>query len=90
MHVCPVLELSVNHIMPKLHVAGFATVQLQSSLLVAGRLGHFVENWRVLTADQWVLNIVQGFLIPFQEELKQDRVPHLYQFPADQLIQLRE
>ena len=30
MHVCPVLELSVHHIMQKLHVAGFATIQQQS------------------------------------------------------------
>ena len=90
MHMCPVLELSVNHIMQKLYVAGFATVQLQRSLPVAGRFDHFVENWRVLTVDQWVLNTVRGFLIPFREEPKQDQVPHPYQYPADQLTQLRE
>ena len=59
-------------------------------LPVAGKLRHFVGNWRVLTADQWVLNTVQGFLIPFQEEPRQVQTPHPYQHPADQLVQLRE
>ena len=61
-----------------------------SSLPVAGTLGHSVENCRAFTANQWVLNTVQGFLIPFQEEPKQDQVPHPYQYLADQLIQLWE
>ena len=66
---------------------GIATDQhLQSSLPVTGRLGHFVENWRVLTTNQWVLNTVSGFLIPFREEPKQDQVPYPYQYLADQLI----
>ena len=89
--MCPVLETNVNHIMQKLHVAWVATdQQLQSSLPVAGTLSHSVEKWRAFTANQWVLNTVQGFLIPFQEELKQDQVPHPYQCLADQLIQLWE
>ena len=89
MYMCLVLELNLNLIFQELHVMGFAIdQQLQSSLPVAG--GHFVENWRVLTADQWVLNTVQGSLIPFWEELKQDPAPHPYQYPEDQLIQLQE
>ena len=84
-------KMNVNHIMQKLHATGFATHQsLQSSLPVAGKLRHFVGNWQVLTADQWVLNTVQGFLIPFREEPRQVQTPHPYQYPADQLVQLRE
>ena len=83
--------MNVNHIMQKLHATGFATHQsLQSSLPVAGKLRHFVGNWQVLTADHWVLNTVQGFLIPFREEPRQVQTPHPYQYPADQLVQLRE
>ena len=90
-HVYSFEKINVNHIMQKLHATVFATDQgLQSSLPVAGKLCYFVGNWRVLTADQWVLNIVQGFLIPFQEEPRQVRTPHPYQYPADQLVQLRE
>ena len=77
--------------MQKLHATGFATHQsLQSSLPVAGKLRHFVGNWQVLTADHWVLNTVQGFLFPFREEPRQVQTPHPYQYPADQLFQLRE
>ena len=34
---------------------------------VAGRLrmGHFVETWKVLTNDPWVLKAIKGFSIPF-------------------------
>jgi len=28
---------------------------------VAGRLAHFVNTWRVLTKDNWVLQAVRGF-----------------------------
>lgn len=90
--MCTILKkMNVNHIMQKLHATGFATHQsLQSSLPVAGKLRHFVGNWQVLTADHWVLNTVQGFLIPFREEPRQVQTPHPYQYPADQLVQLRE
>ena len=89
--MCVILNTNVNHIMQKLHAMGFSTVQrLQSSLPVAGKLRHFVDNWKLLTADQWVLNAVQGFLIPFREEPRQDRAPLPYQYPAEQLVQLRE
>ena len=36
------------------------------------------------------MNTVQGFLIPFREEPRQVQTPHPYQYPADQLVQLRE
>ena len=44
----------------------------------------------MLTTKQWVLNTIQGFIIPFLEEPKQVCVPHSYQYPADQLVQLQE
>ena len=34
-------------------------------LKVAGRLGYFVDTWKVLTSDPWVLQAVKGFKIPF-------------------------
>ena len=31
----------------------------------AGNIRHFINEWRVITQDQWVLEVVRGFQIPF-------------------------
>lgn len=33
--------------------------------LLAGRLAHCLDNWRRVTQDQWVLEVIQGFKVPF-------------------------
>jgi len=56
----------VNHMIVHLTQKGFVKPQTaQLSLNVAGRLNHFLENWKVLTIDKWVLDMVQGLWIPF-------------------------
>ena len=29
----------------------------------AGRLQHFIKNWKRVTEDQWVLNTVRGYQV---------------------------
>jgi len=40
------------------------------------RLTHFQNNWKVLTTDQWVLEAVKGFQIPFSSQPVQERRPN--------------
>jgi len=37
----------------------------KAPLKVAGRLASFVDTWKVLTKDTWVLDAIQGYQIPF-------------------------
>ena len=40
--------------------------QVRADLPVGGRLAHFVEAWRALTSDRWVLEVVEsGYCIEF-------------------------
>ena len=41
----------------------------------AGRVKFFVENWKKLTNDQRILEIVKGYEIPFSEPPKQSAPP---------------
>jgi len=34
-------------------------------LMVAGRLARFINAWKVLTKDSWVLEAIKAFKIPF-------------------------
>ena len=48
----------------------------QLSLGVARRLNHFVNNWKVITTDKWILDYVQGFQIPFSSLPSQEHWPN--------------
>ena len=55
-----------NHIIVHFSQRSFMNPQTaQLSLQVAGRLSHFLHNWRVLTTDKWVIDTVKSFQIPF-------------------------
>jgi mRNA-degrading endonuclease HigB of HigAB toxin-antitoxin module len=43
---------------------------------LAGRLKYFLPNWEKLTQDQWVLECVQGYTIPFLHTPVQTRQPN--------------
>ena len=49
----------------------------QLSLGVARRLNHFINNWKVITTDKWILDCIQGFQIPFSSLPSQERLPNL-------------
>ena len=52
----------------------------RSDLPVAGRLKHFLKNWKVLTSDPHILEIVEGYQIPFLSILQQVKPPAAIQF----------
>ena len=75
----------------KMHALGFTQVQRPvNNPQVAGRISHFAINWKTITEDQWVLRMVQGFLIPFREEPRQVRTPQPCRFSEDQMKLLHE
>ena len=50
----------------------------------AGRVKHFVKNWKSLTKDPTILNIVIGYEIPFISSSRQSRLPKLCQFTKEE------
>ena len=49
----------------------------------AGRVKHFVKNWQRLTNDPMILDIVNGYEIPFILPPRQSRLPNLCQLTKD-------
>ena len=43
--------------------------------MVAGRLASFLDTWKVLTRDTWVLNAIEGYQIPFVGAPSQLKIP---------------
>ena len=52
----------VNHLM-RMGIVPLARDHAERGIPLAGRLKHFLPNWRVVTQDQWVLEAVQGYEI---------------------------
>ena len=48
---------TLSMILPSIERGIVATVH-------AGRIRWFIQNWRLITQDQWVLEMVQGFRLP--------------------------
>ena len=63
--------------------------QTELPLKVAGRLAHFINTWKVLTKDSWVLQAVKGFQIPLVGKPVQERKPRVPSFPSEQLAQMQ-
>ena len=42
---------------------------------IAGRLKHFSKAWKKLTRDQSILDLVRGYVIPFQRKPFQSKIP---------------
>ena len=63
-----------------------------ASPLVAGRLEMFIDTWKMLTSDLWVLQAVKGFRIPFVSLPSQDILPTVPVFLPEQAAhdQIRE
>ena len=81
----------VNHMLVKVVGMGFILpLKAGVPLKVAGRLAHFVNTWKVLTKDSWVLQTVKGFQIPFVGQPVQERKPRVPSFPSEQSAQMLE
>lgn len=56
-------------------------VQETSGMHIAGRIKLFLNNWKVVTKDQWVLQTVQGAEIEFSQNPYQQIKPHPLSLP---------
>ena len=68
----------------KIHplVANLFPVKIKQ-LPKAGRVKHFVKNWQRLTNDPMILDIVNGYEIPFILPPRQSRLPNLCQLTKE-------
>ena len=62
---------------PALMAMGMDTTILPRPLQLARRLQHFLRNWKLLTRDQFILEMFVGIQIPFTSVPHQSRVPPL-------------
>ena len=62
---------------PKVHrlVKNLFPVKVEPGLPLAGRVKHFLKNWKQLTQDPSILEIVQGYKIPFVQTPHQTFLP---------------
>jgi len=54
---------------------GLNITLVSQNLPLAGRLQHFLNNWKLLTQDQFILKMIKGVLIPFVEPPRQAQAP---------------
>uniref|UniRef100_A0AC34FUL5 Reverse transcriptase domain-containing protein n=1 Tax=Panagrolaimus sp. ES5 TaxID=591445 RepID=A0AC34FUL5_9BILA len=52
-----------NNAIESFIVPKFAEIQAP---LTAGRLKHFICNWKLITRDRWVLKTIKGYSLPFK------------------------
>ena len=83
-------HLIVNPMLLKAQRMGFLPPEVTPPIVVAGRLGQFVNTWKVLTSNPWVLQTVKGFRIPFTSLPSQTTQPAELVFPSEQAAQVRE
>lgn len=69
---------TLSMILPSIERGIVATVH-------AGRIRCFIQNWRLITQDQWVLKMVQGFRLPLLQTLVQSKPPPEVHLSADQI-----
>ena len=69
---------------------GFLLQKEVQPLRVAGRLDQFIDTWKMLKNDPWVLQTVKGFRKPFASLPTQGTLPTEPVFPPEQADQVRE
>ena len=57
-------------------IASLGIVPRSIDVSPAGRLAHFIANWRLVTKDRWVQNTVMGYEIEFVSQPHQSKEPH--------------
>ena len=55
-----------------------------STIVHAGRISQFIQNWELITQDAWVLQAVRGFKLPLVGNPEQQQVPQEMHFPVEQ------
>ena len=68
--------INVNPMLVKVREMGFRFLpKAKAPLKVVGRLASFVDTWKVLTRDTWVLDAIQGYKIPLLRTPHQSHKP---------------
>ena len=88
-NISPLLQFGRNSksmLVNQLVCMGVASIVMNHKL--AEQLQHFLENWKVITKDCWILKMLLGYNIDFLEEPYQHCMPHTphYSPEQDQLI----
>ncbi|VDI81906.1 Hypothetical predicted protein [Mytilus galloprovincialis] len=57
---------------------------------IGGKVKTFLDNWMSLTSDNWVLDVVKGYQIEFEQIPYQNKEPNYLQFDKDEtnMVQL--
>ena len=61
-----IIEILAKYHLPKINL-GEKFKDLVQIHILGGRISHFLENWKVLTSDQNILNLVVGHKIKFEK-----------------------
>ena len=57
---------------------GFVLDSTLETIPLGGRIKHYIDNWRLVTSNDWVLNVVsKGYQIPFKT------IPHQTSYPVN-------
>ena len=72
-------ELQVDNI----HVLHDTLVNTPDNF-VGGKIQHFYENWSRLTSDKWILNVICGYDIEFENTPIQNKEPKKLVFNSDE------
>lgn len=56
---------------------------------VAGRVSHLLENWAVVTKDQWIVKAIRGVEIEFSQPPYQEGPPHPLYLPEKGMSLMR-
>ena len=67
-------QIVIDQINPPFHLPKFVNPEKENPLL-AGRLKYFIENWKMITLDPWILDTVMGYKINFVNYPFQEKVP---------------
>ena len=80
----------VNYLVLRKGIQMIASEIAQKGLPIAGRLQYFNRNWEVISQDQWVLDSIQNFRIPFRERPIQGKAPNPLSYTQTELTLLEE
>ena len=71
-------------------IAPLAKSLAERKVPLAGRIQHCLTNWECITQNQWILDAVQGFKIPFTSTLRQASPPRGKPFSPEEEALLNE
>ena len=80
----------VNYLVLRKDIQMIASEIAQKGLPIAGRLQYFNRNWEVISQDQWILDSIQNFRIPFRERPIQGKAPNPLSYTQTELTLLKE